>query len=78
MGKGFNKINKLKRVIQVQEEYLKYANSGHTTQYIYRTYIYPKFLIGIATFYNYLAIPAKRDLEKLMKEQDAENKDKGQ
>lgn len=44
--KGYNRENKLKLVIRVQEEYLKYANSGLTTAYIYRTYIYPKFLIS--------------------------------
>ena len=65
MPKGFNQRNRLLRIIQVQDEYMKYANSGRTTRYIYRTYIYPKFLIGIATLYNYLAIPAKRDLQRL-------------
>lgn len=63
--KGYNRENKLKLVIRVQEEYLKYANSGLTTAYIYRTYIYPKFLISQATFYNYLNEPAKRDLKKI-------------
>ena len=65
MAKGYNKRNKLLRIIQVQDEYMKYANSGRTTRYIYRTYIYPKFLISNCTFYNYLATPAKRDLQRL-------------
>ena len=90
MGKGYNKKNLLRRIIEVQDEYMKHANSGRTTRYIYRTYIEPKFLISNATFYNYLRTPAKRDLlriEQAEKEQmqvskkqteDAENKDKGQ
>ncbi len=67
MAKGYNKKNKLKQIIRVQEEYLKYSNSGRTVKYIYDTYIYPKFLISMTTFYNYLATPAKRDLERIDK-----------
>jgi hypothetical protein len=70
MAKGYNKKNKLQVIVCVQEEYLKHANSGRTTVYIYRTYIYPRFFISLGTFYRYLATPAKRDLLKL---EEAEN-----
>ena len=58
------------RVQAMQEEYLKYINSGRTTIYIYRTYIYPKFLISRATFYNWLAIAPKKELEKLKRAEE--------
>lgn len=72
MAKGYNNKNKLNVIIRVQEEYLKHASSGKTITYIYKTYIYPQFLISRATFYNYLAIPAKRDLIKTGEEEDDE------
>lgn len=65
MAKGYNRKNKLRQIIRVQEEYKLHANSGRTTAYIYKTYIYPKFLISQATFYNYLATPAARDLKRI-------------
>jgi len=70
MAKGYNQKNKLNVIIRVQDEFLKHANSGRTTAHIYRTYIYPQFLISRATFYNYLATPAKRDLIKTGEEDD--------
>ncbi|MCD7972506.1 MAG: hypothetical protein LUG18_07535 [Candidatus Azobacteroides sp.] len=76
MGKGYNKKNKYKKIIRVQEEYMKYINSGYTTIYIYKNFIYPQFLISKATFYNYLAVPAQRDLKRIEKKKDDEEESK--
>ena len=64
MPKKYNK-NRLLVVLQVQDEFLKHADSGRSTAYIYRTHIYPQFLISRVTFYRYLTIPAKRELLKM-------------
>lgn len=61
----YNKKNKLRLIADVQAEYLLYANSNLTTRDIYKKYIYPRFYISNATFYNYLAIPVKREMKKL-------------
>lgn len=53
------------KVEAMQQEYLSHSNSGRTEIYIYRKYIYPKFFISRATFYNWLAINPRRELDKL-------------
>lgn len=72
-----NKEHFYKRVLRMQEEYLRHANSGRTTQYIYRTYIYPKFLISRTTFYSWLSIAPKKELERLYAERGQEDGTKG-
>lgn len=62
---AYTPVNKLYRAYEVQQEYKKYANTGRTDVYIYRTYIKDKYLISLRTFYNYLAIPAAAELKKL-------------
>lgn len=62
---GYHKGNFYLRVLEMQQEYLKYANSGRTTKYIYETYIFPRFHISRATFYSWLAINAKAGLKQL-------------
>jgi len=52
-------------VSDVQAEYLSHVDSGLTTIAIYRKYIYPRYYISRSTFYNYLAIPVKREMKKL-------------
>ena len=51
----YTKHNHLKRVSQVQSEYLQYSNQGVSDVYIHQNYIYPKFLICIRTMYTYLS-----------------------
>ena len=62
----------------MQEEYLKHYKSGWTTIHIYRTYIYPKFLISRATFYNWLTVAPKKELEKLQNTADEQSDQKEQ
>lgn len=61
----YNNRNKLKLIAEVQAEYLLHENSGLTTRAIYKKFIYPRFYISIATLYNYLAVPVKREMKKL-------------
>jgi len=62
---GYNKKNLLIKIIDVQNLYIKHANRGVTTKWIFDTIIYPKFRISRATFYNYLATNAKKELKDL-------------
>lgn len=50
---------------QVIDCYLEHKTDGNTTAYVYRTHIWPRYHISIATLYNYLATP----VDKLLKEE---------
>lgn len=78
MGKGkYNRRNFLLRVIDIQNIYTEHHKRGCTDVYIYNTHIYPTYKIGRTTFYNYLAIPAVKELKileaKMLREKE-ENK----
>jgi hypothetical protein len=62
---AYNRENYLKRVLMVQEIYNEHHSKGVNNEYIFKHYIEPIFLISIATFYNYLAVNAKRDIKKI-------------
>lgn len=65
MGKGYNRRNFLLRVKDIQDIYTSYHERGCTDKYIYQTHVYPTYKIGRTTFYNYLAIPAMKELKEL-------------
>jgi hypothetical protein len=64
---AYNRRNKLKQVKAVLEVYNREKKDGISTQYVFRTFIEPRFHISCATLYNYLAMP----VNKLIKEEDA-------
>lgn len=66
---GYNKINYLKKIIEIQTITMEYKNKGTFQEWIYINVIAPRFYISRATFYNYLAINAKKELKKLETEQ---------
>ena len=49
----------------IQDIYTNYHAHGCTDKYIYQTHVYPTYKIGRTTFYNYLAIPAVKELKEL-------------
>ncbi len=49
-------------VLRVQKEH-----PGLPYTLIYREYVLPKYLISYSTFNRWLGIPARRELEKLVK-----------
>lgn len=65
--------NYLQRAKAIQDLYNEHKRDGVTTAYIFRTYIQPRFYISIATFYNYLSVPAIRELKKLEQQQNDRN-----
>lgn len=66
---SYNKLNYLKRVIEVQNFVLNVQkeHKGLPLTRIYRDYVRERFYISYSTFNRWLGIPAKMELEKLEK-----------
>ena len=62
---GYNRKNFLLRVERVNEVYLEHARRGVFVEHIYRNHIKDQFLISRSTFFTYLSIPYKKELEEL-------------
>lgn len=61
---AYNRSNLLRRIIRIQEITSEHTQHGVTQEYVYRVYISKSFRISRSTYYNYLAINAKRELSK--------------
>lgn len=62
---AYNRKNLLKRIIEVQEVYVKYRRPETTMRGVWREHIYPTYKISLKTLENYLATPAVAELKKL-------------
>ena len=62
---AYNRKNLLRRAIKVQDVYLEHCESGLSNREIFKRYIKDRWDITERTFYEYLALPAKRDLKRL-------------
>ncbi len=62
---AYSRKNLLTRVKEVNELYVEKQKIGLTTEYIYRTFIEPRFHISRSTLYNYLTIPYMSQLRKI-------------
>lgn len=71
---AYNRANHLKRVIEVQEEFLELQKRYDCTREIWRKYIYPRWKISERTLYSWLATPAKRDLKKIQEKKENQRK----
>lgn len=71
---GYNRRNILKRIIEVQNITLERTKCGSTQKWVYENIIYPRFLISIATYNNYLAVNAKAELKKMDEAETAQLK----
>ncbi|WP_295675685.1 hypothetical protein [uncultured Mucilaginibacter sp.] len=60
-----NKLNYYKRVLIIQQIYTENNAQGRSNVWIHANIIYPRFLIGISTFYTYLTINAKAEIKKI-------------
>jgi hypothetical protein len=65
---AYNKRNLYIKVIEIQDIVLAGQKRGDTQKDIFYKEIEPVYHISIATFYNYLATPAKMRLLKLDRE----------
>lgn len=72
---AYNRINLLKKIIEVQELTLhQYHKVGLTYKEIYWQYIYPKYHICYRTFHTYLGTPAKKQLKELQENREKQLK----
>ena len=71
---GYNRRNILKRIIEVQNITLEHTKCGSTQKWVYENIIYPRFLISIANYNNYLAVNAKAELKKMDEAETAQLK----
>lgn len=63
---AYNKKNYYKRVIEIQELTKEYQEIGLTNTKIYEQYIKAQYFICKRTFDEYLGVPAKRELNKIL------------
>lgn len=69
---AYNKKNKLTKTIKVQQLFKQHYVVGMTIEHVYKTYIYPTFNISRATFFKYMNVPAEKELQQLLN--DEQNK----
>lgn len=62
---GYNRLNYLQRVIDIQNLYLEYKGKGVAGEFIFQKIVYPKYRISRKTIYNYLAVNAKKEIKEL-------------
>ena len=62
----------LLRVKEVNELYVEKSRIGLSTEYIYRTFIEPRFHISRSTLYEYLTIPYERQLKDIHQREEAD------
>jgi hypothetical protein len=73
---AYNKKNRLKRIIEIQNIVLEHQKLGMTNKKIYELHIRPRFRISKRTFDEYLGVPAKRDLKTLIENETKPNQNK--
>ena len=69
---AFSRKNLLLRVKEINELYLEKAKIGLSTEFIYRTFIKPRYHISRSTLYEYLTIPYERQLREIAQREGAE------
>lgn len=65
---AYNKRNLYMKVVEIQNIVLAGQKRGDTQKEIFWKEIEPVFHISVSTFYNYLAMNAKAELEKMNRE----------
>jgi hypothetical protein len=62
---AYNREHILERMIRIHNITLEHTSRGVTQEWVYNNIIFPEYLISKATYYKYLSVNAKRDLEIL-------------
>lgn len=73
---AFSRKNLLLRVKEINELYIEKQRIGLSTEYIYRSFIAPRYHISRSTLYEYLTIPYAaqlREIERQEREYKARN-----
>ncbi len=62
---AYNRENFLKGVLIVQDIYLQHSDSGLNNREIFKRYVNPNYPMSERTFYEYLALNARKELKEL-------------
>jgi len=62
---SYKNLNKLKRIIEIQNLTIEHTQKGCTQKWVYDNIIFPRFYISLSTYYSYLGYNAKVELKKL-------------
>ena len=62
---AFNKRNTLERIIEIQNIVLEHQRRGVPQTWVYHNVVRKRFYIAYATFKNYMARNARRELKEL-------------
>ena len=65
---AYNRENSLRKIIEIQNIVLEHQKRFIPQKRIYEEYIKNQYYISYSTFNLYLSIPAKAQLEELLKE----------
>lgn len=63
----YNRVNLLRRMVEIQDITLEHQRRGVSNDWIHKNVIQPKYLISRSTYYQYLAINARKELKELVK-----------
>lgn len=68
---SFSRKNLLCRVREVNELFVEKQRLGLSTEYIYRTFIEPRYHISRTTLYNWLTIPYAAQLREIERQEQS-------
>lgn len=67
---AYNRINLLKKILEIQVIYLHYRDKGCTGKFIHNTYIAPNYHITQRTLSTYLNVNPRKELRKVLNDQE--------
>jgi hypothetical protein len=70
---AYNRENLLRRIIKVQDVVIEYKKKDVPQKRIFEKYIKSQFNISYSTFNEWIGIPAKTQLKKLLAEKEKQN-----
>lgn len=68
---SFSRKNLLCRVREVNELFVEKQRLGLSTEYIYRTFVEPRYHISRTTLYNWLTIPYAAQLREIERQEQS-------
>jgi hypothetical protein len=67
----YNRKNKLRLIITIQNITLEHTQKGVTQEWVYKNIILPRYCVSKRTYYSYLATPAKQELKAMNSKAEA-------
>jgi hypothetical protein len=71
---AYNKENLLRRIIEIQDIVLEYKKKDVPQRVIYDKHIKNQYYISYSCFNEYLGVPAKTELQKLLSKKGAKER----